>query len=104
MTSRFRLAWVVGLSLAPFGCGSFNAGSIEYKPSPRAETELKDKPQLQAAIAKALADLFGPSPREIKVPAGSGLPEGGRRLGNYEEVDGQLHPVVYNSSSTGQKT
>ncbi len=82
MTSRFRLAWVVGLSLAPFGCGSFNAGSIEYKPSPRAEAELKDKPQLRAAIDKALADLFGPSPREIKGPRRLGPARGGRRLGN----------------------
>ena len=104
MTSRFRLAWVVGLSLAPFGCGSFNAGSIEYKPSPRAEAELKDKPQLRAAIDKALADLFGRSPREIKVPAGSGLPEGGRRLGNYEDDNGTLRPILYASALTGEKT
>lgn len=100
MTSRFRLASVVVCSITLAGCSdAFNAGSIEYKPSPRATTDLKDKDQLKAAIAKALADLFGPSPREIKVPAGANLPEGGRRLANYEEVDGKAYPVAYTSKS-----
>ena len=104
MTSRFRLALVV-CSLTLAGCSdAFNAGPIDYKPSPRATTDLKDKPQLQAAITKALADLFGPSPREIKVPGGANLPEGGRRLANYEEVDGKIYPIAYNSSRTGELT
>lgn len=102
MTSRFRLAWVVGLALVPAGCSdAINAGRIAYKPSPRAETELKDKPQLRAAIDKALADLFGPAPNEIKVPAGSGLREGGRLLGNYEDVDGKVLPIAYTPASGG---
>ncbi len=105
MTSRFRLASVVVCSITLAGCSdAFNAGSIEYKPSPRATTDLKDKPQLQAAIAKALADLFGESPQKIKVPAGANLPEGGRRLANYEEVDGKWMPIAYNSARTGELT
>jgi mono/diheme cytochrome c family protein len=105
VTSRFRLAFVVGcsLTLAGPGCDSFNAGTVEYRANPRVAADLKDKPQLQGAITKALADLYGPSPAAIKVPAGSGLREGGRYLANYEDVDGDLKPLTYVSSQTGEK-
>ncbi len=103
MTSRFRLAFVVGCSLTLAGCDSFNAGPVEYRANPRVAAELKEKPQLQEAITKALADLYGPSPSVIKVPAGSGLREGGRYLANYEDVDGDLKPLTYVSSQTGEK-
>jgi mono/diheme cytochrome c family protein len=82
VTSRFRLALVLG-SLALSGCGSFNAGPITYSDSERLAKDLKDKPKLQAAVRKALEDLFGESPQQIKVPKGTGLPLGGRRLGDF---------------------
>jgi mono/diheme cytochrome c family protein len=82
VTSRFRLAVVVG-SLALSGCGGLSAGRIQYADSERMAKDLKDKPVLQVAVRKALADVFGPSPQNIKVPKGSGLPHGGRLLGNY---------------------
>jgi len=107
VTSRFRLALVVGsltIALLPAGCGdSFNAGPIEYKDSERLAVDLKEKPNLQAAVRKALADLFGPAPRSIRVPAGSGLPEGGLRLANAElDADGKVHPLSYVDVSTGE--
>jgi mono/diheme cytochrome c family protein len=88
VTSRFRLALVAG-SLALSGCGDFNAGTIRYSESERLAKELKDKTKLQAAVRKAVADLYGDTPQVIKVPKGTGIPGGGRRLGNrVQETEG----------------
>ncbi len=99
---------IVGPLLALAGCGDyFHAGPIAYKPSERAATDLKDKPNLQEAVRKTLADLFGPAPQEIKIPPGSGFPEGGRRLAGYEGIQGNaetIKPITYVSAATGGKT
>jgi mono/diheme cytochrome c family protein len=94
VTSRFRLAWVAGsLTLTLAGCSDrFNAGELKYVESERLAAELKDKPQLADAVRNALVKLFGPNPREIKVPPGSGLPRGGAYLANYQTVENVLKP------------
>jgi mono/diheme cytochrome c family protein len=51
--------------------------------------DLKGKPKLQAAVEKGVNDLFGESPKFIKVPKGTGLYQGGRRLAAYWEEGGQ---------------
>jgi mono/diheme cytochrome c family protein len=82
------------LTLLLAGCGdAFNGGELRYVESEKLTTDLK-KPELQDATRKAMADLFGPDPRHIKVPPGMGLPHGGIRLGNYrDDGDGKLHPI-----------
>jgi mono/diheme cytochrome c family protein len=82
VTSRFRLVVVVG-SLTLAGCGdSFHAGPIGYTENEQLGIDLKDKPKLQAAVTRAMANLYGPTPQQIKVPAGSGLTDGGVHLAN----------------------
>ncbi len=68
MTSRFRLAFLLGpLTLA--GCGdSFNAGPMKYIESEQLAVTLKGKPKLQDAVRKSMANLFGESPQKITVP------------------------------------
>lgn len=88
MTSRFRLAWLVGtLTLA--GCGGdFNPGPLQYEETEALTRELADKtkanlagkPKLQAGVRKGLVKLFGPNPQEIHVPPGSGFASGGIQL------------------------
>ena len=87
MTSRFRLVPLAGL-LALAGCGdAFNAGPLAYTESARmtSELELGSKPKLQEAVRTALAGLYGDDPRRIKVPEGTGLALGGRRLASWVE-------------------
>jgi mono/diheme cytochrome c family protein len=96
VTSRFRPARIVGPSGAPLllaltlcigGCSdAFNAGPLSYVESDRLAADLKEKPELQQAVRKALADLFGPDPQHIKVPEGAGLPDAGIRLANHKDV------------------
>jgi mono/diheme cytochrome c family protein len=89
VTSRFRLARIVGplcvpLVLALSGCSdAWYAGPMSYVESERLAADLKEKPELQKAVRKAMADLFGPDPQHIKVPEGAGLPLGGLRLAKY---------------------
>ena len=91
MTSRFRLA-LFACSLAMAGCGDqFNAGPLRYVESETMGVDLKGKPKLQDAVRKALANLYGRSPQEIKVPPGSGLPNGGIYLANRAVIDGQTN-------------
>lgn len=101
VTSRLRSVMVIVGLLGLSGCGDFHAGPIEYREHERYSTDLKDKPNLRAAITKNLADLFGESPQKMKVPANSGLPQGGAYLAprivtNEEEVV----PVVYTDTAT----
>ncbi len=95
MISRFRWALIAGtVSLA--GCGEmFDPGPLEYVDSPSLQTELKDKPTMQAAVRKALGNLFGPEPREIHVPVGSGLPMGGARLASHRHFDDGAKPQAF---------
>jgi mono/diheme cytochrome c family protein len=66
------------------GCAdTFNAGPITYVKSEKQAADLKGKPRLQAAVNKALANLYGPNPRQIKVPPGLDLPDHGKHLANY---------------------
>lgn len=95
MTSRFRLAFLLGpLTLA--GCGdSFNAGPMKYIESEQLAVTLKGKPKLQDAVRKSMANLFGESPQKITVPAGSGFPSGGIRLANYVATgQGRRKPIA----------
>lgn len=107
MISRYRLALTAGV-LALAGCGdAFNAGPIVYSQSPRQATELKDKPGLRKAVNDALADLFGPNPREIKVPPGLAgfLPERGMYLANrfvpINDPKQPPKPVTFKDPKTG---
>jgi len=101
VTSRFPLrpALTVGLtliaSLALSGCtDALNGGRLEYVQSARLASDLKDKPDLQKAVRKALADLFGARPDQIKIPRGTGLPGGGYRLANYiDGGQGKVRPI-----------
>jgi len=88
VTSRFRLAWLVG-SLALAGCGeALNPGPLRYEETPALTQELADKtkpnlagkPKLQEGVRKGLAKTFGENPQRIQVPAGSGFANGGIQL------------------------
>jgi mono/diheme cytochrome c family protein len=94
--SRCRLGLIVacmGLAISTSGCSdALNAGPLQYVESEALtkdlgnKTNLYGKPNLQNAVRKALADLYGPTPQEIKVPKGAPLPNGGAYLGNYYVV------------------
>ena len=92
--SRCRLALIVAcscLAISTAGCSdALNAGPLEYVESEALTKDLgpnkpnlAGKPKLQNAVRNALADLYGPSPQEIRVPQGAPLPNGGIYLGNY---------------------
>jgi len=91
--SRYRLALVWGwasLALPLAGCSdAWNAGPLQYVENEALTKDLKGKanlagkPLLQQGVRKALARVFGESPQRIKVPQGSGLPEGGLYLASY---------------------
>ncbi|MEO6807958.1 MAG: c-type cytochrome, partial [Isosphaeraceae bacterium] len=108
MISRYRLALTVGV-FALVGCNdAFNAGPIVYSESPKQTTDLKDKPKLRKAVNDALKDLFGSSPREIKVPPGLAefLPEHGMHLASrfvpINDPKQPPKPLVYHDSDTGK--
>ncbi|MFO0953670.1 MAG: c-type cytochrome [Isosphaeraceae bacterium] len=101
MTSRSRLVWTacslaLPLTFALAGCGdAFHGGELKYVESEKVSSELK-KDEQQAAVRKAMADLFGPDPKHIKVPEGSGLPHGGIRLANFrDDGAGRPKPIKY---------
>ena len=103
VTSRFRLAMILGLA-GLSGCSdSFNAGPIRYTPNPDLFSKLKNedgtpKRELQRRVEASLAGVFGPTPQEIKVPKGSGLTDGGRLLAAYRiapETGGKVHSLVF---------
>ena len=110
VTSRFpfRPASVVGpiaLALSGLftisGCGDlFGVGPLSYVEAERltTDTNLKEKPDLQKAVRKAMVDLYGPDPQHIKVPEGSGFLHGGIRLANYRDAgNAEKQPIVAQS-------
>ncbi len=95
MESRYRLALMIGcscLAVVASGCSdAINAGPLQYVEAPAltqdlgpTQGNLKDKPKLQAKVRQALADLYGPTPQEIRVPQGMPLTNGGVYLANYQ--------------------
>ena len=82
------------------GCGSLlGVGPLSYVESDKLTTDpnLKDKPDLQKAVRKAMVDLYGPDPQTIKVPVGSGFFNGGVRLANYKAADKGNLPISVQS-------
>lgn len=76
---------------------------MKYVENPRLETELKDKPNLQAKVRGALATLFGESPQRITVPKGSGFQDGGIRLANLINDQNDVRPIAYTLPSDPDK-
>ncbi len=105
MTKRFRLALLIG-AVALSGCSdSFNAGPVSYVPSEKMTTVLDGKPRLQAEVTKALNDLYGAEPDQIKVPAGSPLLLNGVYLASHYVVSGEkkVETPKYKDSATGEE-
>jgi mono/diheme cytochrome c family protein len=78
------------LAIATAGCSdSFNAGPLQYVEAdaltkdlgPKAN--LHGKPKLQDKVRRAIAQLYGANPQEIRIPVGTPLLIGGRYLANY---------------------
>jgi mono/diheme cytochrome c family protein len=84
---RFRLALLLS-SLALAGCGEsgvFGPMKMRYVESERlGSDDFKDKPVLQQKVRDRMAELFGSDPLDIRVPAGSGIHEGGVYLAKYK--------------------
>ncbi len=90
---RCRLAlafFCTSLALLLTGCSdAFNAGPLQYveddalNKTVEGRPDLGAKPILKTKIRKALSRLFGDSPQRIRIPAGSGLREGGLLLAAY---------------------
>ncbi len=99
MSLRCRVVWLLGLScliLSSSGCSdSFNAGPLAYVDNEaltqdNGKTNLAGKPTLQVKVRAGLAKVFGSSPQHIRVPEGSGLPNGGIYLANFmQEGEGE---------------
>ena len=99
MSLRCRVVWslgLLGLILSSPGCSdSFNAGPLAYLDNEaltqdKGKTNLAGKPGLQAKVRAGLAKVFRASPQHIRVPEGSGLPNGGIYLANHmQEGDGE---------------
>lgn len=88
MTTRFRLAVLV-MTLGVAGCNDeIQTPALSYRPSEKLDEQLADKPRLRAEVTKVLDGLFGPNPREMRVPAGTPLPGGGIYLANRFVVEG----------------
>jgi mono/diheme cytochrome c family protein len=102
VTSRFRLALLVG-SLALAGCDDAQyAGPILYRDSERFAKDLADKPNLRDAVRKSLAATFGDDLRHIRVPEDSGLRDGGLYLANFVRVGEKREPVLEKDPATGK--
>jgi mono/diheme cytochrome c family protein len=90
---RCRLALFfigTGLAFSLNGCSdAFNAGPMQYVEDDaftktiEGKSNLAEKTVLKDKIRKGLVRLFGESPQRIRVPAGSGLREGGLYLASY---------------------
>ena len=87
------------------GCtDAFNSGPLSYIESNKLATELKDSPELQVSVRKALVNLFGPDPTHIKVPEGAGYPNGGLSLGSFrDEGNGMISRIAHEREVDGAK-
>lgn len=76
------------------GCaGEFEAYPLAYSKSKQV-TGIADKSK-QEVVVRALSELFGPSPRDIKVPEGLGLRRGGAYLANFvTDESGKIQPLA----------
>jgi mono/diheme cytochrome c family protein len=93
------------LAAAAPGCSDYiNAGPLRYVEAKAltqdlgAQANLSGKPNLQNKVRKALADLYGPNPQEIRVPARSPLVNGGIYLANkivQGEGEGAVTKRIY---------
>ena len=102
MTSRFRLALLVG-TLALVGCDDAQyAGPILYRDNERFAKDLADKPKLQATIRKSLARLYGDDLQHMKLPNDSGLREDGLYLADFVRVGDKREPVLERDPATGK--
>ena len=87
MTSRIRSISLLVGTLALAGCAE-SLEPLRYVRNDRVAAKLKVKRALVDKVEKVIDDTFGTSPRDLKVPAGSGLPGGGIRLANqFVEAD-----------------
>ena len=90
------------IAFMTLGCaGEFEAHPLSYSKS-KLVTDIKDADK-QEAVVRGLAELFGPSPREIKVPEGLAVRAGGRYLANFEvDETGGRNPIVVSTSEDDQ--
>jgi mono/diheme cytochrome c family protein len=77
------LALIVGLAVGTGCSDDLNSGPIPFTPNEQGAKLLGARPRTRAAIAKSLNDLFGASPRAMRVPKGAPLPYGGIYLANH---------------------
>jgi mono/diheme cytochrome c family protein len=102
VTSRFRIALLVGM-LALAGCDDAQwNGPIPYRDSERFAKDLAGKPTLQELTRKALAKHFGDDLRKMRVPEGSSLREDGLYLANFVRTGDERKPVLEVDPKTGQ--
>ncbi len=119
MTPRFRLALIAGF-VALAGCSdSFNAGPMAYSTAPelagleQPQLGADNKPvltadgkpvmvaqtELRRRVTSGMKAVFGDNPQQIRVPKGSGLPEGGAWLADRAFLPGKENeaplPVGY---------
>lgn len=84
---------LAGMAILFAGCaGEFQNYPLAYSKN-KPVTDITDTAK-QETVVRALSELYGPSPREIKVPEGLGLRNGGAYLANYTLVDGQTVPLA----------
>jgi mono/diheme cytochrome c family protein len=103
VTSRFRVALLVG-TLALAGCDDAQwTGPIVYRDSERFAKDLAGKPNLQAMIRQALIAHYGDDLRHIKVPEDSGLRENGLYLANFVRTGEKRERVFEKDPATGKQ-
>lgn len=83
------------------GCGGGNQPMSYSLAKPVKEMTDQKK---QDAVVRALSELYGPSPLQIKIPEGLGLKNGGYYLANYviEKGDSAEKPIAVDSTTGRQ--
>lgn len=102
MKLQVLATFVACVLMVSTGCGgNFDTFPISYSKS-KSVTDISDTAK-QEVVVRGLAELFGPSPREIKVPEGLALRNGGAYLANYVASEsGEQKPLVV-VDQTGEK-
>lgn len=102
MKFQVLATFVAGVLLINTGCGgNFDTYPISYAKS-KAVTDITDTVK-QESVLRGLSELFGPSPREIKVPEGLALRNGGAYLANFvANENGEQKPLAV-VDQTGEK-